>query len=89
MNAVQKLLNTSALKPPMYVSAASEGQQLQSWYAKLLATGFPGKLLVMYVHQPSLLDVLTRGKNIHTTLPTFFNRLAPLMQRNNFLPGIY
>lgn len=68
----------------MYVSAASEGQQLHSWYAKLLATGSPGKLLVMYVHQPSLLLVLTRGKSINTTLPSFFSRLPQLLERNNF-----
>jgi Domain of unknown function (DUF6933) len=84
VHAVQKLLNTSGLKPPMYVSAASEGQQLHSWYAKLLATGFPGKLLVMYVHHPSLLLVLTRGKSLKTTLPSFFGRLPQLLQRNSF-----
>ena len=84
VHAVQKLLNTSGLKPPMYVSAPSEGQQLHSWYAKLLATGFRGKLLVMYVHEPSLLLVLTSGKSINTTLPSFFSRLPQLLQRNNF-----
>ncbi|MGH2648075.1 MAG: DUF6933 domain-containing protein [Ginsengibacter sp.] len=82
--AVQKLLNTSGLKPPTYVSEPSENQYLHAWYAKLLATGFAGKQLVMYVHQPSLLLVLTRGKSINTTLPAFLSRLPQLMSRNNF-----
>jgi hypothetical protein len=87
LHAVQKLLNTSGLKPAIYISAPSENQQLHAWYAKLLSTGFPGKLLVMYVHEPSLLLVLTRGKSINTTLPSFFNRLPQLLQRNNFKQG--
>ncbi|MDQ6902196.1 MAG: hypothetical protein M3139_04175 [Bacteroidota bacterium] len=68
----------------MYISAPSENQQLHAWYAKLLSTGFPGKMLVMYVHEPSLLLVLARGKSINTTLPSFFSRLPHLLRRNNF-----
>ena len=68
----------------MYISAPSENQHLHAWYAKLLSTGFPGKMLVMYVHEPSLLLVLTRGKSINTTLPSFYSRLPDLLQRNNF-----
>ena len=84
LHAVQKLLHTSGLQPAMYISAPSENQHLHAWYAKLLSTGFPGKLLVMYVHQPSLLLVLTRGKSLNTTLPSFFRRLPPLLERNHF-----
>ncbi|MEO8416638.1 MAG: hypothetical protein ABI472_23435 [Ginsengibacter sp.] len=84
LHAVQKLLKTSGLQPAMYISAPSENQYLHAWYAKLLSTGFPGKLLVMYVHQPSLLLVLTRGRSINTTLPSFFSRLPQLLHRNNF-----
>lgn len=84
LHAVQKLLNTSGLKPPIYISAASDNQYLHAWYAKLVSTGFAGKQLVMYVHEPSLLLVLTRGKSVNATLPSFFNRLPQLLQRNNF-----
>jgi Domain of unknown function (DUF6933) len=82
--AAQKLLNTSGLKLPMYVSEPSEGQQLHAWYSKLLPTGFAGRMLVMYVHQPSLLLVLVPGKSVNTTLPSFFSRLSRLLHRNNF-----
>jgi hypothetical protein len=84
LHAVQKLLNTSGLKPAMYISAPSENQYLHAWYAKLLSTGFAGRQLVMYVHEPSLLLVLTRGKSINTTLPSFFSRLPQLLKRNHF-----
>ena len=87
LHAVQKLLNTSGLKPVLYVSEPSEGQQLHSWYAKLVPSGFAGKLMVMYVHEPSLLVVLTRGKSIKSTLPQFYERLPLLMQRYGFNPG--
>src|SRR5678815_1211602 len=87
IHAVQKLLNTGKLKPALFVSQPSEGQELHSWYAKLLSTGFPGKLIVMYVHEPSLLTVLTKGKTINATISQFHERLHQLMQRINFKPA--
>jgi hypothetical protein len=86
IHAVQKLLNTSNLKPALYVSAASAGQQLHSWYVKLSSTGFAGKLIVIYVHEPSLLTVLTKGKTIRSTSPEFNTRLPLLLERNHFKP---
>jgi hypothetical protein len=84
LHAVQKLLKTSRLKPALYLSAPTEGQQLHSWYVKLASAGFPGKLLTMYVHEPSLLTVLTKGRSIKTTLPQFYERLPQLLQRHGF-----
>lgn len=81
---MQKLLNTSRLQPVMYISAPSENQYMHSWYAKLVSTGFAGKQLVMYVHEPSLLLVLAPGKSINTTLPVFYKRLPLLLERNHF-----
>ena len=80
IHAVQKLLNTGKLKPALFISQPSAGQHLHSWYAKLLSTGFRGKLLVMYVHEPSLLTVLTKGKTINSTLPQFYTRLPQLLK---------
>ncbi len=84
VHAVQKLLNISRLKPALFISDPSHGQQLHAWYIKLVPTGFAGKLLVMYVHQPLLLVVLTRGKTVTRTIPAFCNRLEALLKRNNF-----
>ncbi len=84
VHAVQKLLNISRLKPALFISEPPQGQQLHAWYAKLISTGFAGKLLVMYVHHPSLLVVLTQGKTVTRTIPAFCNRLEALLKRNNF-----
>ena len=70
----------------MYISAPSENQYMHSWYAKLVSTGFSGKQLVMYVHEPSLLLVLAPGKSINTTLSFFYKRLPLLLERNHFKP---
>jgi hypothetical protein len=43
--------------------------------------------MVMYVHQPSLIVVLTKGKTITGTLQEFYLRLESLLRRNNFEPG--
>jgi hypothetical protein len=87
IHAVQKLLNTGKVDPVLYVSEPSEGQQMHSWYAKLLSTGFAGKMLVIYVHEPSLLMVLTKGKTVNSTIQEFYRRLPQVLERNNFKPG--
>jgi hypothetical protein len=84
IHGVQKLLNTSRLKPALYISEASENQHLHSWYARLLATGIAGKLMVMYVHQPSLMTILCKGRTIQTTWAEFGMRLPLLMSRFHF-----
>jgi len=87
IHAVKKLLNTSGLKAGLFITRPSEKQELHSWYAKLIPTTFTGKLLVMYVHEPSLVIVLTKGKTINGTLPEFYTRLEALLKRNCFEPG--
>lgn len=87
IHATQKLLNTSRLRASLYISQPSEGQMLHSWYCRLLSTGFQGKLLVMYVHEPSLLTIVCRGKTIKGTWDEFKNRLPGLLRKFNFLPS--
>jgi hypothetical protein len=83
-HAVQKLLNTSRIKPVLFVSHPNEGQQLHSWYARLLSTGLPGKLLVIYVHEPSLMTIVCKGKSVQSTWEQFVRRLDLLLKRFNF-----
>jgi hypothetical protein len=87
VHAVQKLLNISRLKPALYISEPADKQELHSWYAKLVSTSFIGKLMVMYVHEPSLIVVLTKGKTIAGTIEEFYLRLELLLRRNNFEPS--
>jgi hypothetical protein len=57
---------------------------LHSWYCTLLATGFTGKLMVMYVHEPSLLTIICRGKTINGTWEEFRRRLPLLLKKYDF-----
>lgn len=84
IHSVQKLLNTSRLKAVHYISHPGEEQVLHYWYARLVSTGFPGKLLVMYVHEPSLLTVVCSGKTIQGTWESFCKRLLALLERFEF-----
>ena len=84
IHSVQKLLNTSRLDAALYISEPAREQHLHSWYARLLATGFPGKLLVMYVHEPSLMTVVCHGKTVQGTWIPFKERLNHLLQRFHF-----
>ena len=84
IHATQKLLNTSRLTASLHISQATEGQMLHSWYCSLLSTGFTGKLMVMYVHEPSLLSVICRGKTISGTWDEFKHRLPLLLKKFDF-----
>ena len=84
IHTVQKLLNTSRLEASRYISKANEGQQLHSWYARLLSSSFPGKMMVMYVHEPSLMAIICKGKTIQGTYDNFRARLELLLRRNQF-----
>lgn len=86
-HSTQKLLNTSRITASLYISQATEGQMLHSWYCTLLPTGFPGKLMVMYVHEPSLLTIICRGKTINGTWEEFRHRLPLLLKKFNFKPS--
>jgi hypothetical protein len=82
--ATQKLLNTSRIKPVVYVFESVPGQQLQNWYVVLCGSGFPGKMFLLYVHEPSLLTVVVKGKSISSTFENFRGRLIQLLQRHKF-----
>jgi hypothetical protein len=84
IHAVQKLLNTSRIQTGQYITKPADGQLMHSWYARLFSSTFPGKLMVMYVHEPSLLTVVCRGKTIKGTWPEFAVRLPALLHRYHF-----
>jgi uncharacterized protein DUF6933 len=84
LHSTQKLLNTSRLKASLYISQPTAGQMLHSWYCTLLSTGFTGKLMVMYVHEPSLLTIICRGKTINGTWDEFRRRLPLLLKKFDF-----
>ena len=84
IHSVQKLLNTSRLEGFLYITQPNENQLLHCWYARLLASGSPGKMLVMYVHEPSLMAVICKGKTIQGTWEPFLQRLKALLARHQF-----
>lgn len=84
IHSVQKLLNTSRLEASLYITKPNQGQHLHSWYARLLSSGFPGKMMVMYVHEPSLMVVICKGKTIQGTWESFLERLGKLLSKFQF-----
>ncbi|MBL7691467.1 MAG: hypothetical protein JNM41_07725 [Flavipsychrobacter sp.] len=84
IHATQKLLNTSRISAPLHITEATPGQQLHSWYCTLQPTGFAGKMLVTYYHEPSLITVVCRGQTIKGTHEEFRERVANLLQRHGF-----
>ena len=79
IHATKKLLNTSRLPAVAYVTKPSENQLLHSWYASTFSSSFPGKMMTVYVHEPSMLSVVCKGKTIKNTWPQFVERLPGLL----------
>jgi hypothetical protein len=84
IHSVKKLLTASRIPSTLYVSKADEGQKLHSWYARFLSSGFAGKVMVMYVHEPSLMAIVCKGKTIQGTMEQFPRRLKGLLTRFHF-----
>lgn len=83
-HATKKLLNVSRIDSVLYLSEPSPGQHLHNWYVVLTGSGFPGKLLLLYVHDPSLLTVVVNGKTIASTIDEFRKQLKQLLLRHKF-----
>ena len=83
-HATQKLLNTSRIDPLLYVSEPAPGQQLHDWYVALCGSGFAGKMLLLYVHEPSLVTVVVKGKTLASTINDFRKQLELLLNRHGF-----
>jgi hypothetical protein len=84
IQASQKLLNTSRIAAKHLVSKPGNDQQLHYWYARLISTGLPGQLMTLYVHDPTMIVVLCRGKTIQRSWEEFRDRLAMLLLRHAF-----
>lgn len=82
--ATKKLLNTSRIDSLLYLSEPSADQHLHNWYVVLCGSGFQGKLLLLYVHEPSLLTVVVKGRTIFSTIDNFRNQLKQLLLRHEF-----
>ncbi|MDR3712827.1 MAG: hypothetical protein P4L51_08430 [Puia sp.] len=84
IHSVRKLLNTSRVEAALYITEPNQSQYLHGWYARLLPSGFAGKMMVMYVHEPSLMCIVCKGKTIQGTWDNFLERLEALLKRFNF-----
>lgn len=87
LHAVRKLLNTSRIRGDLLVTQKAEGQLMHDWYVTFTGTGFQGRLVMLYFHDPSMMVVATPGKSINTSFPAFRQRLQALLQRTAFPAG--
>ncbi len=62
-----------------YVTKPTEGQLLHSWYATTFSSTFPGKMMTVYIHEPSMLSVVCKGKTIKNTWPQLIERLPVVL----------
>jgi hypothetical protein len=84
LHATRKVLNLGKIDGKTMITLQPEDQELQNWYVTIMGSSFRGKMLVLYIHEPSLITIITRGKTIRKTYPEFEIRLKNLLQRFRF-----
>lgn len=82
IRATKKVLSTNKIKPE--VVDEKEVNTLNEWYVTLVSSGFAGKLFLVFVHNNSLLTVITEGKSIKQNFKPFKTRLNDLLVRSSF-----
>ena len=80
IRATKKLLNTSGMKPVINLNEP-ETPLPGEWYAGLISTGRPGKMLIHFLHSSTKLSILCPGKSLNRALPLFPERLEQLLRR--------
>lgn len=84
LHATRKVLNLGKIDGKTLITQQAKDQELYNWYVTTMGSSLCGKMLVLYIHEPSLMTIITRGKTIRTTYPEFENRLKLLLQRYRF-----
>ncbi|MFN7312355.1 MAG: DUF6933 domain-containing protein [Bacteroidota bacterium] len=70
--------------PPNAQRKRIRGNNYNTWLIDAVKTGFRGRTLTLFVHEPSRICVLTNGKSIVKCLPEFETRLMQLLKRSSF-----
>ena len=79
IRCTQRLLKRSGLE--VLADPPPPSAVLGEWYANVVCLPFPGRSLILYVHNPSRLSVLVCGRTIHTTVDPFRHRAICLLER--------
>ena len=82
IRATKKVLTANKIKPEDVSNYNTNN--LNEWYVTQISSGFKGKLFLAYVHNKSMLTIITEGKSIKQTFPVFKKRLIALAKRSNF-----
>lgn len=82
IRATKKVLTANRIKPEDVSNY--DVNNLNEWYVTQVSSGFKGKLFLAYVHNKSLLTIITEGKSIKQTFAIFKKRLIALAKRSNF-----
>lgn len=85
VRATKKLLNTSGIDAVKKLDDTGDPFPGE-WYAGLVPTGIPGKMVIHFLHTSTKLSMLCPGKSLNKVLPVFPERLSQLLQRLGFSP---
>ncbi|MEA1897842.1 MAG: hypothetical protein U9N53_09300 [Bacteroidota bacterium] len=80
IRATKKLMNTSGVKPVKNLKE-SDIALPGEWYAGLVSTGRPGKMLIHFLHTSTKLSILYPGKSLNKALQVFPGRVEQLLGR--------
>ena len=80
VRATTKLLKTSRIKPVKNIDEINSDMPGE-WYAGLVSTGRQGKLVIHFLHHPTMISILVPGKSINKAIKQIPERCSNLLDR--------
>lgn len=81
--ATGKVLNINRLKPDRN-DAPLHDQLPGEWYVDLISLGNPGKFALHYLHHPTKIVIIVRGRSLKKSNEEFKDRLQKFLVRNGY-----
>ena len=83
IRATRKVLNLNRIKPIKNDSELN-GQLPGEWYVDLISLGKTGKFALHFLHHPTKIVVIVRGRSIKKTYSKFKIHVSEFLKRNGY-----
>jgi hypothetical protein len=83
IRASKKLLNISGINPITHIDDSTEILP-GDWYANILKTGYPGKLVILFFHNKTKISIICPTKSLNIALKQFPEKVKSYLIRHRF-----
>ncbi|MFB6344043.1 hypothetical protein ACE1ET_20160 [Saccharicrinis sp. FJH62] len=87
IRATKKVLNLNRIKTERNDSPLND-QLPGEWYVDLISLGKPGKFALHYLHHPTKIVIIVKGRSLKKSEQLFKDRIRHFLERHNYNPLI-